>query len=142
MTIRLWDVDRDAPGALAELWNDCYGTTLFGVTNFDRLYPENTIVAYDDGLGRLVASTFLMDGGPHAFLDEIVVLPGKWRHTVMRDILRFAETLCRARGIPWFNGVLGMSGGDAEKFLSFLKRRDALPMQYLGERPMYCRRLT
>lgn len=141
MIVRLWNPDRDAPGALAELWNDYYGTALWNVSHFQRLEPSNTIVA--DDAGTLVASTFLHDGGgPYAVVDEIVARPRYKRFAVSRDILLFVDALCRDRGLLWFNGVLGMNGAEGEQFASLLSRRAHFPVQYLGERPMYCRSLT
>ena len=138
--IRLWDPAVDAPGELADVWNDHYGTVLFGLQHFERLNPANTIVAQEPE--GLVACAFLMDGGgPFALLSEIVMRHRQGRHRLMRDVIQFAEGICHDRGIAWFNGILEMDGSAAESFLR-LMRRHAWDAQYLGERPMYCRRLS
>jgi hypothetical protein len=93
--------------------------------------------------GELVGFAMLLDGGlPYAVLDQLYVQPRYRRFTTQRDVFRFVEQLCRARGIRWFYGMLGGAGAESEQLIDLLRRRAEWNAQYLGERPLFVRAIS
>jgi hypothetical protein len=139
MQVRFFDPAKDTRAALADLWNQHYGTHLFTVDHFARLNPENVVVV-ENGDEQLVGFAIFLDGGlPYAVLDQVYIQPRYRRFATLRDVFAFVEEACQARGIQWFYGLLDGIGAESEKFIDLLKRRAEWQAQYLGERPMFCR---
>jgi hypothetical protein len=139
--VRLMDPTRDTRDELLSLWNEYYGTTLFTVEQFERLNTDNVLIVEDGD--EKVGFAVLLDGGlPYAVLDQLYLRPRYRRFATFRDVFRFVERLCQARGIRWYYGLLDGAGGESERLVDLLKRRAEWNAQYMGEKPMFCRAVS
>jgi hypothetical protein len=139
--IRLFNPETDTKDKILELWSEHYGTDLFTLDHFARINPANLIIVEESG--EVVGFAILLDGGmPYALLDQLYVRPRFRSFRTMRDVFLYVENLCQERGIKWFYGLLEGIGGDCEKTADLLKRRAQWNLQYLGERPMFVKKVS
>jgi hypothetical protein len=139
--IRIFNPATDTKEKILELWNEHFGTDLFSLDHFSRINPENLIVVEESG--EVVGFTILLDGGmPYAVLDQLYIRPRYKSFRTLRDVFIYVEALCQERGIRWFYGLLDGLGAESEKTADLLKRRAQWNLQYLGEKPMFVKKVS
>lgn len=137
--IRLFS-EQDKKADLVTLWNEYYGTPLFTEEHFSRFNSQNLIVI--DGDDEMAGFAVLLDGGfCYAVLDALFLRPRYRRFITARDVFAFVEQTCQERGIQWFLGILDGGGAEGEKLVEQLRQRARWPVQYLGEKPVFCKRI-